>query len=247
MRSLRKALNVLEYISSQNGHPVTPSKLSEKCGINLTSCVRMVQTLTEGGYLQQISRRAGYVSGPALVALGAKNSLYRQLVDAAAGPLAELAAEIQALVNISILHHGERYMLSHYGTVEDSVKLFYHYVKPPWSGYWANATERLLLAAAEKKELECALKKHGLPKIYESVEQLEEELSAIRKQGYVKFWSDYRQRWVAGVLIRAEGFPVAAIGYYVFTEEDADHSIEISLRTAEKIAETLSQNAMQFC
>ena len=244
MKSLRKALNILEYISCQDGHAVTPSELAKNCKINTTSCVRMLQTLSDRGYLQQVSRKQGYVSGPALVTLGCRESIYKELVNASTSPLKKLSKQIHGLVNISILYRDKRYLLYHYGA-SPGIQM-HNFITPPWI-YNENATERLLLAAAQDEDRNRIIKEIGLPEGQNSLTEFKQELDDIYKKGYVKFWSEGRRYWIAGRLVVAPSYPNAAIGFGVETEAEADMAIEYTKETAEEIKRNLQPNQLFPC
>lgn len=236
MKSLRKSLDILEYITCQNGRGVTPSELSEKCGINITSCVRMVQTLADRGYLEQISRRDGYTGGPALVTFGYRKNKYNQLVEGSVEPLKKLSARIRGMVNISVIYRDQRYLLYFCGATPNIAS---PKVSMTWN-YLENATERLLLAARPKADRLRIINQTGLPDTYSSMTEFERELDNALKQGYVKFWSARQNYWIVGGLVTFPDYPAAAIGFGVLTENDADQAIGFVRDTAEEIKQNLT-------
>lgn len=239
MKSLRKSLDILEYITCQNGRGVTPSELSEKCGINITSCVRMVQTLADRGYLEQISRRDGYTGGPALVTFGYRKNKYNQLVEGSVEPLNKLSSRIRGMVNISVIYRDQRYLLYFCGATPNIAA---PRVSTAWN-YQENATERLLLAAKPQAERRRIINQIGLPDAYASMTEFERELDNTLKHGYVKFWSARQNYWIVGGLVMVPAYPVAAIGFGVPTEDDADQAIKLVCDAAEEIKQNLSPDS----
>jgi DNA-binding IclR family transcriptional regulator len=236
MKSLQKTLDILEYITCQNGRGITPSELSKKCGVNITSCVRMVQTLADRGYLEQLSRREGYVPGPASAAFGYRKNKYNKLIEGAIEPLKKLSQRTRGMVNISVIHRDKRYLLYFCGATPNinlqRFSMKWHYLE--------NATERLLLAAKPQEDRKRIINQIGLPDIYGSMEEFEHELDEILNQGYVKFWSTFQNYWIVGGVVIVPEYPIAAIGFAVPTEADADLAIGYVLEAAEEIKRNLS-------
>ncbi|UKI30498.1 MAG: helix-turn-helix domain-containing protein [Lentisphaeria bacterium] len=121
MKTLQKALDLLELVSTRDGEAVTPKTASEKLGINQSSCVRLMQTLTDRGYLTQVSRRAGYTGGPALTAYGCRKTCCNTLVAAAGEQLRRLSTELGGrMINLSVAHRDRRYLIFQCGHTQGS-------------------------------------------------------------------------------------------------------------------------------
>lgn len=222
MKSLSKALDVLEFVICREGEAVTPSDAAVACGINTSSCVRMIKLLVDRGYLEQVSRRSGYVAGPAAVSLGDRKSVYGRLAEAATAPLTVLAEQIGGLVNLSVCHQGRRYIVKHLGR-ETKVRLApairYN------DNFYDSATGRLLMATMSRDDVARLVGRIGLPSGIGDLAGLERELALYRQRGWVKFWSDIQQLWVVGSLVEVSGFPSAAIGFGVIGEAEADDAV----------------------
>ena len=103
MKTLQKALDLLELVSTRDGEAVTPKTASEKLGINQSSCVRLMQTLTDRGYLTQVSRRAGYTGGPALTAYGCRKTCCNALAAAAVDRLLDMIEHRDPVKAVTLL------------------------------------------------------------------------------------------------------------------------------------------------
>jgi len=241
MKSLGKALEVLEYVVCQEGTAVTPSEAAAACGINVSSCVRTIKLLVERGYLEQVSRRSGYVTGPAAVALGDRRSVYGRLAAAAAEPLAVLAQRINGLVNLSVYHRGQRYIIKHLGNearVRLAPQLRYD------DDYYDSATGRLLLSTMNSEEVDALVKNVGLPSGQRNRKELEQTLAEYRRQGWVKFWSERQQLWIVGSLVTVPGLPVAATGFGVADEKTAEQAVVWTVEATNAIAARLREVKM---
>lgn len=150
MKSLGKALALLEYIVLQNGVPVTPGDAARALGFTAVNATRLMKDFVEHGYLVQISRRDGYIPGPMLPALSTRRNPFQRLAAAAAPEIEKLSDSLGCQVNLAVLHQNKRIML---------VCRFSDPTATPWprfrfTDHDETATGRLLLAAAEKNSPE---------------------------------------------------------------------------------------------
>ena len=111
MKSLHKTFDILEYIVLQCGRHVTPSEVAEYANLNIATCTRIMGELVERGYLDKISRKAGYVPGPMVVSIGTRDNCYRRLAAAASEPVRLLAERVCMVVNLAVMNRDRRVML----------------------------------------------------------------------------------------------------------------------------------------
>ena len=64
INSVHKAMNILSIISDAENKPVTLTEISQKSGINASTCAHIISTLSEDGYVERVSHREGYILGP---------------------------------------------------------------------------------------------------------------------------------------------------------------------------------------
>lgn len=208
MQSLNRALDLFEYIMASNGKPVRPSELAAYCKTTPASCVRTLKTLTARGYLAQVSRREGYILGPALAARRGEHGVYHQLRQAAQEPLRQLARRFHGMANLSILHQLRRCLL--YTTGESGQLRGSPPLLKPWY-FKKNATERLLLSTLSAAERRQVFQETGLPDGFASEAELFAELDRYRREKALTLYFEPQQITVAGALFEAPGFPAAAI------------------------------------
>ncbi|MBR2374598.1 MAG: hypothetical protein IKA87_10260 [Lentisphaeria bacterium] len=67
----------------QNGKKVLPTEVSEALDINLATCTRIMGELIKRGYLEKVSRKAGYIAGPMIVSLNTRDQTYKRIAEAA--------------------------------------------------------------------------------------------------------------------------------------------------------------------
>ncbi len=111
MKSLHKTFDILEYVALQDGACVTPSEAAEFTGLNLATCARIMGELAARGYLDKVSRKAGYVPGPMCAALAMRRNSYTRLARAAKEPLQALSEFVGMPVNLSVVNGARRIMI----------------------------------------------------------------------------------------------------------------------------------------
>lgn len=244
MKSLTKSLKLFEYVAGQNGAPVTPGMASAHLGFDPATCTRILKSLTERGYLEKISRNTGYILGPTIYSLALRNSIYRDLNNAAALPIQKLSVSLGIQVNLSIRHSHGRLMMAHH-----CPKAGWH----PWPQTWFennefyNATNRLLLTTCDSKTIDEVYSKHDewgefWTEGAKSKEALIAEIEKFKVDAYTCFQSG--DNWVSGFLIEAQGFPTTAIGYGIDINDDLEAAKKQSFETILEIKKNLmpSQN-----
>lgn len=111
MKSLHKTFDILEYVALQDGACVTPSEAAGFTGLNLATCARIMGELAVRGYLDKVSRKAGYAPGPMCAALAMRKNGYTRLARAAKEPLQALSEFVGMPVNLSVANGARRIMI----------------------------------------------------------------------------------------------------------------------------------------
>lgn len=238
MKTLQKALDLLEFVSTRDGAAVTPKSAAEKLGINQSSCVRLMQTLTDRGYLVQVSRRAGYTGGPALTAYGCRTTCSNTLAAAAAEPLRKLSAELGGrMINLSVAHRNRRYLIFQCGHTPGAK--VGDFIGHTWD-LKENATELLLLAAAPEAERFRVLQQAEIPERYPSLEEFLAELDRLHQLRHVVFYGERQRMWIVGGLLEAPGFPASTLGFGMESRVEAEKSLPAVHRCMDAILHRLA-------
>ncbi len=245
MKSLNKAFDIMEYVLSQDGLPVTPANVANDLGIPVATCVRSLETLVARGYVEKISRRTGYVAGPALFGLSAHNCPYSRLIKASMAPLKELAEKTSSLVNLSVMIAGRRYILNYHSAVarKISISKTVYYLD-----HYVTATGRVLMSTMPRKDVEAIVDEFGLPNDrwpeIKSREELFRALVQIKKENIISYKRG--PHWVIGGLVYGESCPPAAIGFAI--DENLDPTEALShTATAIKQMEAELELKHDFC
>lgn len=158
--AVQKALAALEALSAHTEVPISLGDIATQLGLQPSNCARILQTLVETGYAEQVGRKKGYILGPVAYALARHGPYRKDLVIAAEPFLAGLAAELRETASLAILRQGRRVLLSESdGGQEVQAR------STPSQNYdpYTSAGGRLLLAHLAEAELAAFLASAGLP------------------------------------------------------------------------------------
>lgn len=235
MKSLQKSLKVLEYVMNHGGEPVTPSEVANALELNASNCVRIMTDYTEAGYLEQVSRRTGYIPGPTLFLFSTcRDWNYSRLIEAAREPVRDLALKLGTVVNISVMVDGFKYILYHFGP--QGMKTIA--LKTRHSDHYITASGRLLLSELPENQLEKIVERLGFPEEswngISSLSDFKNELKKLAKQNSICFQNNPNPQWIIGAKITAKNYPAAAIGFG-YNNDDYMDAVEAACDTAKQI------------
>ncbi|MDH7568153.1 MAG: helix-turn-helix domain-containing protein [Armatimonadota bacterium] len=211
---LRRALKVLEVVSEDPVRPHGLGEIAAAAGLNAATCARILKTLVEAGYVEQVAPKKGYRLGVMPYVLASRVPLERYLVQCAQPVLANLAAETGETTLLAVLRQGRRVVVVQVeGGQAVQVRSDYLQVFDPYQ----TATGRLLLAHLSAPALAHTVARIGLPgnswpevqsaaELHEALEQLRSEEVVVRAAGQV-----------VGIAspVRQRGEVAAAVGLYL--------------------------------
>lgn len=252
MKSLHKSLDVLEHVFNAEGRAVTPTAAAKACGINIATTSRILSSLAGRGYLKKVSRNTGYVPGPVVFALSDRRSFYGRAAHAASDVLKDLAARLDAQINISVLEGIHRYILYHYSASEKfPIIPRTAHIKD----HYSSGTGRVLLAHADAETLDEIVERLGLPgdkwPDVADRDDLDRQLTQIRTSGMVSFphhsanGKDLPLN-VYGVAVKVEGLPVCALGTAVNANRPDQKILDELSNAARRIEENIRLQMRSF-
>lgn len=183
VQSVQRAMCILRAASDGEGQPVTLRQLAQKSGLNDSTCAHLVSTLTQGGYLEQVSRAHGYIVGPMAYRVARHGPYRRDLADAGSPLVHTLARRMgETTVLLTLASAGSVVLCQAEG--QDLLRLREDAV--PLEDAYCTAAGRLLLAHATPQTLEMYIEQNGLPgSRWSGVEariQLSARLARIREK-----------------------------------------------------------------
>lgn len=178
---LFRGLHILEYLARREGRPALLREIVADTGIIKPNAARLLQTLTQLGYVEKPGPRQGYVLGPMSYALG-QGGVCEWRLQALAEPVIERAArELGEHLVLATMQRGQRQVLC-LASGHSDIQI--RQDRQPRDDSYRTATGRLLLAWMPEAELQAHVEKHGLPgekwDNINSAEDMAQHLEAIR-------------------------------------------------------------------
>lgn len=183
MSTIDKILDTLEIVSRRE-KGIGIVELSNLSGLRLSTAHRIVSALVKRGYLSQPNKRGKYYPSNESMQFGVSTKIVMQLVDIAYSFLLELNSVTNEAVSLAILDKYEATIIEHFESNQGLRFTSHVGAKAPLH---STAVGKVLLAGMRDEEVEVFLKRKALPSRTEntitSVNRLEEELSAIKREG----------------------------------------------------------------
>lgn len=160
IRSVNRTLDILNCIADNKGKPVNIKTISEKTGLNKSTCCHIIDTLVDRGYLVQISRTSGYVLGIYAYNL-TRYSFYQENFIYIAEPILRwIQKETGNNALFASLINGEKFILKYLDTPENKLGQRGQLYK---GDLYNCATGLAMLATMNSKEIKEVVNKVGLP------------------------------------------------------------------------------------
>ena len=188
IQSVDRALDILMCVSDNQGKPLTISEIAEKTDLNKSTCCHLIETLTQRGFLNRVSRSSGYTLGIYAYALTRYRSFHRDLIFACSPVLRWLQNKTGYTTLLANLIDGEKFVLRYYEAEDNPLKDKGELYK---GTLYDSATGRAMLSSMSKKELRNIVNKVGLPTddLWEGInsfDKLYDELNKLSKENVVQ-------------------------------------------------------------
>lgn len=241
---LEKALSILEIIGN-NGDPMTINQIAQLSGIPLSSLYRVMNTLTELGFVNKDPNTRTYSLGLKLLYLG--NQVKRQLplIRIVRPFLERLTEETGETSNLVVEEKGEAIYVER---VDSPNPLRIAHMIGRKAPLHATGVGKCLLAWKEPKEVIRIINRHGMPKLTSNtitnLNDFLEELHRVRERGYALDMEECELgiRCVSAPIFLGEEV-IAAISIsgpsIRLTEEKMTNYTSLVCKTAEEISSIL--------
>lgn len=242
IKSVKKAMDILTILSESSETPISLKELSERTGLNKSTCAHIVDTMCDSWFVERISRKEGYRLGPWSYMLSRYGTYCQSLINTSAPIIKWLYKQTNAAVFISVLCNGRKYIIYHVAgdnvlPMSDSSMIQGH-VEP-------TATGRLLMAYMDREALQYVIQKSApdAPDAHIGAEMLR-ELEKIRQNGYAYVRVESERQQSYAFRIEKEGKVIAALGVlYSDVLESAEQSKRVvisGLSAAKEISRRLN-------
>lgn len=184
INSVKKALNILTELSNANDTPVTIKNISEKLGINRSTCAHIIKTLEESGFAERVSHHDGYVLGPEAYYLSRFGKYAEQTISICQPVMRWLYKKTGYPVILATIKNEKKFIIE---ALDDEHTIFDNKLNIRYDDIYRTATGRILLSRMNREEIEAIYKKYLLPdkntwKEVTSYESLLSELEKISKK-----------------------------------------------------------------
>lgn len=186
VQSVHRVFELLELVAREPEVPQHLGALAEAAHLPAPTAARLLETLCELDYVEQIGRKKGYRLGIKSFRLGARGTYCRDLVQASEVVLRELSLRVKEPSGVSVLRNGKRFIVSSADSDQAiGVKMSQLTEQPVYGA----ATGRLMLAYMSQEDRDAFVRKYGGPTEEElpgvsDVAELEPHFADIRKRGY---------------------------------------------------------------
>jgi DNA-binding IclR family transcriptional regulator len=241
VRSVLKALALLESLAAAGTDGITLSELSRRHDLHPSTTHRLLQTLLEAGYAHQQPATRRYQAGSALARLVGSPAPQiddRGLRAAALSVMQRLSEQVEECVSLSLLDEGEVLLLSRTGSAVPLQMSTGGRVPA-----YCTAAGKALLAALDTETLEQLLPRMQLVRrtantITDS-EEFALELDRVRRRGYAANDEELQPgvRCVAAVIRDAAGRGAAALAISGTTARlNVHHFADLALNVQQSAA-----------
>jgi DNA-binding IclR family transcriptional regulator len=213
---LMRATSILEYLAQAPEADKALGEIASSVKLHTATCARILMTLVECGYAEQLGYKKGYRLGPMAYALSAKGPYRKDLVQAADPFVTRLASAIQENVVLATISQGLWIVLCE-ADGERSVQVSRDFLRRQ-ADPWSTATGRTMIAGMTEQELDMFLARRGMPapSVWPEVasgESLRAELAGIRRKGWVL--CDYGESISVAFPVEQGGRVSASIGSHL--------------------------------
>jgi len=238
VKSLIKALDILEFISEANNSP-SIVQIANHLRMNRTTAYRLVQTLYSLGYLKRNEETKGFQIGLKLLPLAARLLDSNKLRKESLPYLQELAQKCGERVNLGILFQGEVLYLA--GVEKPSLPMVYTRFgkKAP---VHCSSLGKIILAYLPEQEVDEILKRKPLIKMTENTitdpRVFKKSLREIRSQGYAIDYGEHipGSYCISAIIRDGMGQGIGSISISSGNLDKIKEHLDQLLRTAEVIS-----------
>lgn len=238
---IKRAAGILEIIARAPDQPRALSEIVAETGLNAATCARILKTLVNIGYVEQVAPKKGYVLGIMAYALAARGQYGRDLAERAKPVMLELVKDIHQPVLIAALRNYSRIIISQFNPSETGNVDMTHSVSNPYQ----TATGRLLIANLDERELKNFMQTLPLPgndwPEADTRQKLQTTLQRIRETG----WTACHTGEVTGIAfpVVQNNKTIAALGTFFpatsFTGKKRERLLRKVKTAAQKISEKI--------
>lgn len=241
-----RAIDILEFVAKHGNQPVKLVNIAENSGLSQPTCANIVKTLVDKNYLENISRKEGYILGINAFKLTGNIEYNQSLVAASNDLMQELVKKVNETCILGILKNNKRLVVNEVQANNDlQVKTNVE------ADIYNTSSGRLLLAFLPEKEQEGIIQKIGLPapSIWAGIKNKSNLLSALNKIKISEVVQTLSSNHIIGLAVPVfkKGRVIAALSVYLpesrLEPAHRENILRLMKRTVNKITERLDKDA----
>ncbi len=182
IKSVQKAMTILTAISDNKNKPITLKCLSEKTGIEKTTCSHIISTLTDQGYIKRVSHTQGYVLGPAAFCLARYGRYDDDFISLCRPVMNWLYNKTKSAVAVSVIQGSQKFIIDY---IDPDKSIYKEGVDIRTDDIYRTATGRIILRNMDNTAVADIFNKYGIPKEHwaevQTLEDLNHSLAEINK------------------------------------------------------------------
>ena len=237
IKSVAKAMKILIELS-EHEKPISLEKISNDCELNKSTCVHILDTLKESGFVDHVSRARGYQIKPFCFELAKSGLFHDELIHLCQPVMRWLYEKTNETVLLTILYKGRK-LIIHYLTGKRKLSADGSELVVGNQNFYKTGTARALLASIsfDREQFQEIYKTLGLPEegVWPEVtdyESLMVELKKIRDQGYAKVPDPEFSGFGYGSVLYDKNKPIASLGIATMDALEDDSYIIKNLKIA---------------
>lgn len=228
INSVKKAMDILKFISDNPRGGISLKKISEETGINKSTCVHILNTLLYDGYVVKISQSKGYQLGPASFCLTRFGNFDEELIGICRPILRWLRKKTNRTVLLAVLESEQKYIIDY---IDYDEKFFSKNIRIFEDDIYRTASGRIMLSNLPKEKIYEIYKRYGNPSrdSWENINSFEELCAALKKirnsrvvKAYSKAGDVFHCGYAKGIFKNGECVGAIGIAEVLKSEEEID-------------------------
>jgi DNA-binding IclR family transcriptional regulator len=237
---------MLEFVSRQDNKPVQLIKIAENAGLSQPTCANIVKTLVSKGFLENVSRKEGYILGVNAYRLTGNVEYSQNLITASTDLMQDLVNTLNETCLLGILKNNKRVVINEIHANNDlQVKT------KPEAPVYETASGRLLMAFLAEKELNQLIDNIGLPaaSVWPGIKSKTQLIKALEHINEEKLVQTLTPNHIIGLAIPVynKNVVVASLSVYIpesrFSVGHKKNILKLMQAVANKINQRLNKEA----
>lgn len=244
IKVLDKAFRLLEAVARRRGEVVSQGELVQEFPeLTQPTCARLLKSLAELGYLDQVSRQKGYRLGPLAFYLG-NGQVYKSRLVSVVMPLLKKFTQKMGVSALMAIRHNDFRVMPLVLTPPNGIQLKKDQAR--YDDLFLTATGRMLLALSPEDVVKKIIDKNGVPSFPPwprnmTEEEFYAELAKIRSAGLLISYYKDRGSIAVPLAMPVGEKPVVLGAVWHSQQPDNEKFEQLVIRELQKTAKLISE------